>query len=185
VFFLTYFFFFLRLTEFSTQTQIIPAIQRGIEAIIPTSLLALLTWHELELRICGSPGVDLNLLKKNTQYLNGLGPSSQLVKNFWYVLERFSPEEQEMFLIFVWGRSRLPPASEFTTKFQLEPLIILNDRDVDEYLPEARVCFFSLSLPMYSTKEKLREKLLYAITTCKEFLEAENVESELWSEYDE
>jgi hypothetical protein len=33
----------------------------------------------------------------------------------------------------------------------------------DKYLPHAQTCFFSLSLPAYSTKEIMREKLLYAI----------------------
>ena len=34
----------------------------------------------------------------------------------------------------------------------------------DDYLPHAQTCFFSLSLPHYSTKEILRAKLLLAIT---------------------
>lgn len=38
---------------------------------------------------------------------------------------------------------------------------------VDGFLPEAQTCFFSLSLPNYSTAEVLKEKLLQAITTCK------------------
>ena len=33
----------------------------------------------------------------------------------------------------------------------------------DKFLPHAQTCFFSLSLPAYSTKEILRTKLLYAI----------------------
>ena len=33
----------------------------------------------------------------------------------------------------------------------------------DSYLPHAQTCFFSLSLPNYSSKEILRAKLLYAI----------------------
>ena len=33
----------------------------------------------------------------------------------------------------------------------------------DNYLPHAQTCFFSLSLPNYSSYERMREKLLYAI----------------------
>ncbi|KAF0712348.1 hypothetical protein AaE_012048, partial [Aphanomyces astaci] len=33
----------------------------------------------------------------------------------------------------------------------------------DLYLPHAQTCFFSLSLPAYSTKAILKAKLLYAI----------------------
>jgi hypothetical protein len=37
------------------------------------------------------------------------------------------------------------------------------DCDPDTYLPHAQTCFFSLSLPTYSSKDILRMKLLYAI----------------------
>jgi hypothetical protein len=33
----------------------------------------------------------------------------------------------------------------------------------DDFLPHAQTCFFSLSLPLYSTKDILKSKLLYAI----------------------
>ncbi len=49
-----------RLKEFKQQ---IDAIQRGLRSIVPTHMLALFTWKELELKICGRPGVDIELLK--------------------------------------------------------------------------------------------------------------------------
>jgi hypothetical protein len=38
---------------------------------------------------------------------------------------------------------------------------------VDRHLPEAQTCFFTLSIPNYSTTKILREKLRQAITSCK------------------
>lgn len=38
---------------------------------------------------------------------------------------------------------------------------------IDRHLPEAQTCFFTLSLPSYSSENILREKLLQAITSCK------------------
>ena len=35
--------------------------------------------------------------------------------------------------------------------------------DRDAYLPHAQTCFFSLSLPNYSSYEAMRDKILYAI----------------------
>ncbi len=35
----------------------------------------------------------------------------------------------------------------------------------DDFLPSAQTCFFSLSLPFYTSKQVLRKKLLYAIAT--------------------
>lgn len=54
---------------------------------------------------------------------------------------------------------------------------------IDRYLPEAQTCFFTLSLPNYSSSEILREKLLQAITSCKaidtDFLVRDSVSSVL------
>ena len=39
--------------------------------------------------------------------------------------------------------------------------------NVDGHLPVSHTCFFQLDLPAYSTKEIMREKLVYAITHCQ------------------
>ena len=115
---------------------------------------------------------------------------------FWKVLESLSEEEKVQFLRFVWSRSTLPPASEWTMPFQvsivsnypprttfhllhnvhftkhapnvkqLHPLVKIGG-DADQLLPEAHTCFFTLCLPAYTSEDVLREKLIYAITTCK------------------
>ena len=41
-------------------------------------------------------------------------------------------------------------------------------RHVNRYLPKAHTCFFSLSLPKYSSQEVLAEKLEYAMDNCIE-----------------
>ena len=38
-----------------------------------------------------------------------------------------------------------------------------DSKDGEKALPSASTCFFSLSLPEYSSKEQLKEKLLFAI----------------------
>lgn len=54
-------------------------------------------------------------------------------------------------------------------RFQIQAFTKVSpEEDQDEYLPEAQTCFFSLSLPAYSSCSIMREKLLYAIYTCKE-----------------
>ena len=70
-----------------------------------------------------------------------------------------------MFLRFVWGRSVLPLYSELArkgTKFSVEKIDNSN-----EYLPASHTCGFTLDLPRYTSKEILKEKLLYAIQHCK------------------
>ena len=64
------------------------AVRAGLEAVVPDTrrLLLLLTWEELELRICGLPEFDVALLRKHTQYRD-IDEKSGHVANFWTVLE--------------------------------------------------------------------------------------------------
>jgi hypothetical protein len=103
-----------RLREFRLQVE---AMLRGLRAIVPSHLLALFTWRELQQRVCGRPEIDINFLKQHTQYLGGLSPHDRHVQDFWRALESFSEEERSLFLRFVWGRSRLPSSSEFMRRF--------------------------------------------------------------------
>jgi len=149
-----------RLNEFQLQTD---AIFRGVASVIPHQLLFIFTWQELEYLVCGRPGVDLEALQTHAQYC-GVSPTDRHVLDFWQVLKAFTAEEQALFLRFVSGHSRLPPDGHF----QLQAFTKAVDNSDDHYLPEAQTCFFSLSLPVYSSQEVMREKLLYAINTCKE-----------------
>jgi len=159
-----------RLNEFKLQTE---AIIRGIAAVVPIQLLYLFTWHEIELCVCGRPGIDLRLLKKHTRYC-GVSPTERHIVFFWKVLETFTPEQLTLFIRFVWGRSRLPAANElYTHQFQLQSFTRamsgFNEQLApDDFLPQAQTCFFSLALPRYSSPEILKQKLLYAITTCRD-----------------
>ena len=76
-------------------------------------------------------------------------------------MESLSNREQSAFIRFAWGRSRLPPAKDFTTQMRLTP-------NSDSRLPIAHTCFFSIELPSYSSKEVLQRRLLYAIHNCQE-----------------
>jgi hypothetical protein len=81
------------------------------------------------------------------------------------VLTQFTTKEKELFLRFVWGRSRLPLTSEdFEQKF----VLMTAPDNSDETLPISHTCFFQLELPRYSSAEVLKRKLLYAITECRE-----------------
>ena len=56
----------------------------------------------------GRANINVELLKKHTEYGDGYKESSPVIPNFWKVLKDFSDEERELYLKFVWGRSRLP-----------------------------------------------------------------------------
>jgi hypothetical protein len=146
-----------RLKEFETQVN---AIREGLATIVPIHLLPLFTWEELELMVCGKRVIDIDYLKENTRYRNGVQASDPHVQMLWEVLQGFSHVERQKFLRFVWGQSRLPYNSEdFKDKFIIENAV----RDGDFALPVSHTCFFSLELPKYSSALIMRQKLLYAI----------------------
>jgi hypothetical protein len=54
----------------------IKAIKRGVTKIVPTSLLRLYSWRELEYKVCGKPTFNVEALKKITRY--SVPPSAHL-----------------------------------------------------------------------------------------------------------
>lgn len=149
-----------RLNEFKLQTE---HMRKGMATIVPVQLLSLFTWQELELNVCGRGKIDVDFLRENTSYQSGFSAEDQHVQMLWEVLRGFTHKQRELFLRFVWGRSRLPISSaDFSQKF-----VILSCRhNTDGTLPVSHTCFFQLELPRYSSARVLREKLLYAITEC-------------------
>lgn len=94
-----------RVKEFDMQ---IDAVYRGLATQVPRHFLRLFTATELKIIVVGRADVNVNLLKENTVYGEGYTENSPAIKFFWKVLTNFSDEERELYLKFVWGRSRLP-----------------------------------------------------------------------------
>ena len=140
----------------------------------------LLTPQDLEKFITGEPKLDLQLLRENTSY-DSYEPSMKIIQDFWKVLESFTEEEKSLYLKFVSGRSRLPDARSFhfTHKIQRS-----NKRNPDNYLPLSTTCYFTLTLPNYSSYEILRDKLRYAIHNCNS-IDADFVPEEGANEFEE
>jgi hypothetical protein len=143
------------------------AFRNGLSSVLPVELLSLFSSSEIDQLFSGSNVVDIDLLRQCTEY-EGITPDSELAKNFWTVLEEMHDDERTSFLRFVWARSRMPAsAQDLPMNFKLQANTIGGEdakSNPDEYLPHAQTCFFSLALPNYSSKEKLRSKLLYAIS---------------------
>src|SRR4051812_33929839 len=99
-------------------------ITKGFNTVVPQDYLPLFTWHELEVKVCGTPSINIQLMKKYTSYLGGYTKDHKVVLLFWDVLSSFSPQEQSLFLRFVCGRSRLQSETEWKENFQLRPLIV-------------------------------------------------------------
>ena len=140
---------YARKHEFDLQ---IKAIEKGLSEVIPMRALKLFSWQEVEILVSGSPMFDFELWKSKTE-ASGLSPKT--VDLFWNVMSSLTRKEQSGFIRFAWGRSRLPPIRDFTTKMKLT--------FGQGKLPVAHTCFFSIELPEYSTEEEMRTGLLTAI----------------------
>jgi hypothetical protein len=156
-------------------------VKQGLHSVMPVAALALLTWTELEKRMCGVAEVDVKLLQANTEYDEELSPTDEFIQRFWRVLEGLESEDKRAFLRFVWARSRLPLGSaQFHQKFKIQALASSGTGDgsasgggatagwMDSQMPKSHTCFFALQLPRYSSDEICRDRLLYAVRNCVE-----------------
>lgn len=138
-------------------------LRDGLASVIPAELFPLFSPSELQYIVSGHNHVDIDLIRQTTEY-EDIDSNSSLVSNFWEVLHEMTDEERTLFLRFVWARSRLPSsAQDLPMNFKLQGMQGSVENEPDRYLPHAQTCFFSMSLPEYSNKEVMREKILYAI----------------------
>jgi other hect domain ubiquitin protein ligase E3 len=141
------------------------------------------TYNELETWVCGKSTVDIDLLKRHTRYGGGdksgaaLSEESPLIVWFWEVLSEFTEEEKQKFVKFCWGQQRLPANDEEferrQTRFMIKPA--MNTKYGENALPKADTCFFNFELPNYKSKENMKKKILLAINTDCDSINADNV----------
>ncbi|KAJ6659445.1 hypothetical protein lerEdw1_018679 [Lerista edwardsae] len=135
----------------------IAAMQAGLLKVVPQAVLDLLTWQELEKKICGDPEVTVEALKKLTRF-EDFEPSDTRIQCFWEALNNFTNEDRSRFLRFVTGRSRLPAR-----------IYIYPDKlgsETTDALPESSTCSSTLFLPNYASAKICEEKLRYAAYNC-------------------
>lgn len=156
----------------SIKTQI-EAFLQGFRDLVPTNLIQIFDYKELELMLSGLPTVDIEDLKENVIYKN-YSKSSAVILWLWEVLEELKNSERAEFIQFITASSKVPIEGfkglrGSNGQVQKVEIIKLTTDSPDKRLPQAHTCFFQLDLPEYSSKEVLREKLLIAIQEGKTF----------------
>jgi hypothetical protein len=145
------------------QQRMLNSFAEGLSNVIPVEILPLLTGEELRDMLCGNPDIDVGLLRQVVEY-EGYEENAKVIGYFWDTLHGMSTEERKQFIQFVWARNRLPlRKSDFDAPFKIQKDSINTGDRADQALPSASTCFFSLTLPEYSSQEILSEKLLFAI----------------------
>ena len=144
----------------------IKAYLDGFHELINPELISIFTPRELELMISGLPDIDVDDLKKNTEYA-GWRPADKEIGWFWKIMYELSRDEKAKFLQFVTGSAKVPLAgfSELQGMRGTKKFTINKDSSGGSKgaLMSAHTCFNTLDLPVYQSEEELRDKLLYAI----------------------
>jgi len=145
------------------QQKMLNSFVEGLSNVLPVEVLTMLTGEELRDTLCGNPEVDVDLLRRVVEY-EGYEESDLVIQFFWETLRELNNSERKVFLQFVWARNRLPlKESDFEAPFKIQRDSANAGERADQALPSASTCFFSLTLPEYSSKNVLKEKLLFAI----------------------
>ena len=144
-------------------------IREGLHSVVPARYLPLFSVAELRVSVCGTPELDLHVLRNMAVY-HGYHRLGKELDYLWQALDEFSKEERALFLKFVWGRTRLGMvASEFAVPDVDAPVLEirpLHCENPDSMLPTSHTCFFRLELPAYTSYRILLDKLRYAVTHC-------------------
>jgi len=149
--------------QLSSQQSGLSLLIKGLATSLPVELFPIFTPPELEVLFCGAPDLDISVLRKASQY-EGVGEHDTHIRFFWEALEIFDRADRTKFINFCSGRSRLPAsAAAYPMPFKLLSPNPRTLNDPDSYLPIAQTCFFSLSLPKYTSLEIMLSKLRYAI----------------------
>ncbi len=121
--------------------------------------------EELELFVCGIPNLNFTEWKKAARYVDGYeGGTNQVVVWFWEVLQEMDEDQKKKFLTFTTGCNRAP-----INGLASLPLYIGREGPDSDRLPSSHTCFNHLLIPEYSSKDKLREKIMIAINNSEGF----------------
>jgi E3 ubiquitin-protein ligase HUWE1 len=135
---------------------------KGFHEVIP-DYINIFNEQELELLISGLPDIDIDDLKRNTEYV-GYTATSPVITNFWRAVESFTREELANLVQFCTGTAKVPlegfvalEGMNGPQKFQIHKAY----GDLDR-LATAHTCFNQLDLPEYASYDQMVEKLKMA-----------------------
>ncbi|NXP18344.1 HECD3 ligase, partial [Scytalopus superciliaris] len=135
----------------------IAAMRAGLLRVVPQPVLDLLTWQQMEKRICGDPEITAAELQKFIKF-EDFPSNDTRVQYFLEALNNFTSEDLSHFLKFVTGRSRLP--------VQITVYPERMNSDAFDLMPQASTCSSTFILPYYSSARVCEELLRYAVYNC-------------------
>ncbi|KAL1200108.1 E3 ubiquitin-protein ligase UPL4 [Cardamine amara subsp. amara] len=143
----------------------VEAFRSGFNKVFPIEHLQIFNEEELDTMLCGERDLfNMNEVLDHIKFDHGYTSSSPPVENLLEILHEFDKKQQRAFLQFVTGSPRLPHGGLASLNPKLTIVRKHGSDSSETDLPSVMTCANYLKLPPYSSKEKMKEKLLYAIT---------------------
>uniref|UniRef100_H2ZUW1 HECT domain-containing protein n=1 Tax=Latimeria chalumnae TaxID=7897 RepID=H2ZUW1_LATCH len=133
--------------------------RRGLYKVCDREILEFFKPQELMAVMVGNADYDWQRLQQNTLYGGGYSPSHPTITMFWKVFHELPLDQKKAFLLFVTGSDRIPPCGMDGVR-----ITIARSFGSNFHMPEAYTCYNMIQLPMYTTVEHLKERLLKAIS---------------------
>ncbi|XP_068668606.1 E3 ubiquitin-protein ligase UPL4 isoform X2 [Aristolochia californica] len=140
------------------------AFKSGFNQVFSLTTLQMFTEDEIERLLCGEKDTWSGELLDHVKFDHGYTASSPPIVSLLEIIEEFECDQRRAFLQFVTGAPRLPPGGLAALNPKLTIVRKHFHDSVDGDLPSVMTCANYLKLPAYSSKERMRERLLYAIT---------------------
>ncbi|CAO3574093.1 unnamed protein product [Mortierella alpina] len=136
------------------------AFFRGLSDLIDPKWLWMFNQQELQVMLGGAQtAISLADLEKNVVYSN-FSRTHPTIEHFWSVVQSMKEEDRRLLIKFITSCAR-PPLLGFA---ELNPrLCIRNAGQEEDRLPTSSTCMNLLKLPAFTSRERLKEKLMYAI----------------------
>ena len=155
--------------EYFTKTQLmgVKEIIKGINSLFSADLLKIFTSDQLGLLINGSPFIDVDDWRLNTQYKD-YNDYDDVIINFWEIIYELTQEQLSNFLMFCTGSSRVPIGgfkSLESNRGQISKFEIVKIKY--EYgkrnFLRVHTCFNRLDLPEFPDKDSLNNAIKFAL----------------------
>mmetsp|Transcript_24955 Transcript_24955/g.36806 ORF Transcript_24955/g.36806 Transcript_24955/m.36806 type:complete len:905 (+) Transcript_24955:149-2863(+) len=154
-------------TVFSVSALLTPFLE-GFWELVPLAVICSneISSADLDLMLNGKPSIDVEEIRAYTifQGEKDFNDSHPQVIMLWQVVREFEDSLQRSFLKFVTGTSSVP-LDGYDPPFNLTQGIDM----VEDSLPRAHTCFNQLVIPIYSSVDVMKEKLVFAITETEGF----------------
>jgi len=147
------------------------AFASGLFSVVPSELLSVFSYRELELLACGVSKVDVDDWEKNTVY-RSTNAQHQVVQWFWECVREFNDEQRCKLLQFTTGTTNLPvegfaglqSARGVSRLFQVTLVATTNKPGFPTSpLPRAHTCFNTIDLPAYPNRKEMMSVLSMVI----------------------